>query len=115
MNLSMRSQYHFEAVHVEAYLCSYGFAVVPLFESIIFSPNVLPLSLLTFMTGSSLLSVRSHQLTYTLFPDAAIDASLDTTPFELLRSSFGLNVFPLSAEALKSTSQSPVLLDHHAS
>jgi hypothetical protein len=48
--------------------------VVALLDNIIFRPNVLPLSSLSLITGSLLLWVLSHQLTYALLPDAAISA-----------------------------------------
>jgi len=49
----------------------------------------------------------SHQLTYTLYPDVAIDALAYTTLGELLRLIVGPNVLPDSEEALKNMSQSP--------
>jgi hypothetical protein len=103
--------------HVEVVSLYYsnGFAVVALFDSIIFSPNVLPLSLLTLSTGSLLVALRSHQLTYTLFPDAAIYTSCDCVLVELLSSSCP-QMFTTSVDALNITLSFPfpVLLFHHA-
>src|SRR5919198_7364 len=81
-------------------------------DSIIFSPNVLPLSLLTLIIGSLLVALRSHQVTYTLLPDAAICGSTERE-VSLLRFILGPNVLPLSVEALNIISQFPVLLLDH--
>src|SRR5215212_12134866 len=85
---------------------------VVLLDNCIISPNVLPLSLLTLSTGSLLVALRSHQLTYTLLSDAAICASCDSLLLELLRLILSPNVLPPSVEALNITSSFPVLLDH---
>jgi hypothetical protein len=49
--------------------------IIHLVDSIIFSPNGLPLSLLTLSTGSFDVAFLSDLLTQTLFPDAAICTS----------------------------------------
>ncbi len=82
-------------------------------DSIIFSPNDLPLSLLTLSTGSLLVALRSHHVTYTLLPDAAISASCELDFGVLLKFILLPNVLPPSVDALNITSSFPVLLDHH--
>jgi hypothetical protein len=81
-----------------------------LFDSIILSPNVLPLSLLTRITGSLLVALRSHQLTYTLLSDADISGLSESMPVELLRFVLAPNVLPLSVEALNIISKSALVL-----
>ena len=65
-------------------------------DSVIFSPNVLPLSLLTIRTGSLLVAFLSHHVTYKLLAAATICASCDCEFEELLRFTFSPNVLPQS-------------------
>src|SRR5919206_3658670 len=82
-------------------------------DNVISCPNVLPLSLLTLITGSFIVWFRSHHVTYTLLPAAAISASCESDLGVLLKFILLSNVLPPSVEALNITSSLPVLLDHH--
>src|SRR5919199_747507 len=74
-------------------------------ESFIISPKVLPLSLLTLITGSlDVAFALSHQVTYTLFPAAFISASIESTLGVLLRFVLFDHVLPPSVDALNITS-----------
>jgi hypothetical protein len=73
-------------------------------DSVIFSPNVLPLSLLILSSGSLLVAFLSHQLTYKSLPAAAIPTLIESVAGELLRLTLGPNVLPLLFEALNITS-----------
>ncbi|CAN5624094.1 hypothetical protein BH18THE1_BH18THE1_04390 [soil metagenome] len=68
--------------------------MVPLAVSLTVGPNVSPLSVLALNTGCLTSSVpfmvSSHQVTYTLFPSAAISASTERS-VELLRLIFSPN------------------------
>ena len=86
--------------------------LIILADRMIVSPNVLPLSLLTLITGSLIVALRSHQLTYTLLAAAAICTSCDCELEELLKLILSTNVLPPSVDALNITSSFPVLLDH---
>jgi hypothetical protein len=59
-------------------------AIVPLPASFNSGPNVLPKSLLTFMTGVSLVSVVSHQVTTTLFVSESISTLVESASVVLL-------------------------------
>ena len=88
-------------------------SIAPLVASCNNGPNVLPLSLLTFITGISLVSFVSHHVTTTLFASEPISTLVDCASVVLLRLILSPNVLPQSVDALNSTSSFPVLLLHH--
>ena len=77
----------------------------PLDVSLSIGPNVVPLSVLTLTTGSSLVALRSHHVIITLLPSAAISALIESADVVLLRLILSANVTPLSADDLNSTSE----------
>jgi hypothetical protein len=83
-----------------SYPVSAASPLVPLVASFRSGPKVAPLSLLILATGSSLIAFRSHQVTITLSPSAAISTSCDSVLVLLLRFILSAKVAPPSVEAL---------------
>src|ERR671930_128391 len=80
--------------------------IVPFAASLIVGPNVAPLSLLTFITGSFIVWLRSHHDTYTLFPSATIHALSERASDVLLKLIVASsNVSPLLVLLDQNTSQ----------
>ncbi len=90
------------------------YPIGPLAHSIIVSPKVLPLSSLTLITGTSLVSFVSHHVTTTLSASESISTLVESASVVLLKFILSPKVFPASVDALNSTSLLPVLFVHHA-
>src|ERR671910_3166112 len=90
--------------------------MVPFGASLNTEPNVPPLSLLTLMTGVSLVWFVSHQVTTTLSPSESISTLEESKSVVLLKLILSPKVCPPSVDTLKFTSSLllTVLLVHHA-
>jgi hypothetical protein len=88
--------------------------IVPFAASFSSGPNVSPLSSLTLITGTSLVSLVSHHVITTLSASESISTLVESASVVLLRFTLSPNVTPLSVDALNNTSSLPVLFVHHA-
>jgi hypothetical protein len=100
--------------HIITGLLAYPLSlIVPLIASHSRESNVSPLSVLILRTGSLLVALRFYHITRILPPCAAISASCDSAPVELLRLILFANVaLPSSLDDLNSTLSLPVLFLH---